>query len=130
MKLLLDTHVFLWYLNRSKRLSPAIHNAIRDPQNAVYFSVVSLWESTLKYQLGKLPLPQPPDQYLPQERQRHQIAALALDELSVSKLMHLPNLHRDPFDRMLICQALAHNLTFVTVDEIIRAYSVPIFDAA
>lgn len=128
MKLLLDTHIFLWYLNRSNRLLPAMYDAIRDPQNEVYLSVVSLWESTLKYQLGKLPLPRSPDQYLPQERQRHQIMSLSLDELSVSKLVQLPNLHRDPFDRMLICQALTYDLTLMTIDPVIQAYPVSVFE--
>lgn len=60
----------------------------------------------VKYQLGKLPLPQPPEIYLPLQRQRHSIASLSLDELSVVQLAKLPPIHRDPFDRMLICQAI------------------------
>ncbi len=124
MKLLLDTHVFLWYITADAQLPIVFRNEIRNPQNQVYLSVVSLWETIVKHQLGKLPLPQSPETFLPMQRERHQIANLALDESSILQLSSLPSLHRDPFDRMLICQALAHKLTLVTVDETIRSYPV------
>jgi PIN domain nuclease of toxin-antitoxin system len=130
MELLLDTHVFLWFISGDKRLSGAMRDSIRDSSNKVYLSVVSLWEVVIKYQLGRLPLPQPPDSYLPTQRQRHQIASLPLDEASVSQLAHLPQIHRDPFDRMLICQALEHGLTIVTVDDAICEYPVPVLSRA
>jgi PIN domain nuclease of toxin-antitoxin system len=130
MELLLDTHVFLWFISGDKRLSGAMRDSIRDSNNEVYLSVVSLWETVIKYQLGRLPLPQPPDSYLPTQRQRHQIASLPLDEASVSQLAHLPQIHRDPFDRMLVCQALEHGLTIVTVDDAICAYPVPVLSRA
>lgn len=76
----------------------------------------------MKYQLGRLPLPQSPDAYIPQQRQRHQIESLPLDEDSVTNLARLPALHKDPFDRMLICQAIQHGLTIVSTDEAVRAY--------
>ncbi len=94
--------------------------------NAVYLSVVSVWESIIKYQLGKLPLPEPPETYLPKQRDLHQISSLVVDESSVAQLAKLPTLHRDPFDRMLICQALQNGLVIATVDAAIRAYSVSI----
>ena len=128
MKLLLNTHVFLWYITDDQRLPIGMGDALRDLNNEVYLSVVSIWEATVKYQLGKLPLPQSPDIYLPFQRRQHQFASLSLDESSVSKLIALPSLHRDPFDRMLICQALAHDLVIATVDDTISAYSVPLLD--
>ena len=94
--------------------------------NEVYLSVVSIWECVVKYQLGKLPLPESPEIYLPKQRDRHQIPNLDLDEGSVIQLAKLPLLHRDPFDRMLICQALQHNLTIATVDAQILKYSVSV----
>ena len=127
MKLLLDTHIFLWYISGDSRLPNDIQQGIRNPNNEVYLSVVSLWEVIIKHQLGKLPLPEPPEHYLPIQRERHQIANLSLDEASVSQLAGLPLIHRDPFDRMLICQALEHNLTIVTVDDLIQAYSVSLW---
>jgi len=130
MELLLDTHVFLWFISGDKRLSGAMRDSIRNSNNEVYLSAVSLWEAVIKYQLGRLPLPQPPDSYLPTQRQRHQIASLPLDEASVSQLAHLPPIHRDPFDRMLICQALEHSLTIVTVDDAICEYPVPVLNRA
>ena len=126
MKLLLDTHIFLWYISGDQKLSVDVRDIIQDTANEVYLSVVSLWEAIVKYHIGKLPLPQPPEDYLPEQRQHHLILNLALDEASVAQLAKLPAIHRDPFDRMLICQAIEHNLTIVTVDNSIRAYAVSV----
>jgi len=78
----------------------------------------------IKHQLGKLPLPEQPGQYLPEQRRRHAISSLPVDEASVARLAGLPPLHRDPFDRLLVCQALEHGLTLITVDDAVRAYPV------
>jgi PIN domain nuclease of toxin-antitoxin system len=126
MKILLDTHIFLWFISGDSRLSIELRDAIRDSDNAIYLSVISIWESSIKYQLGKLPLPEPPEIYLPRQRDLHQITSLAIDERSVIQLAKLPPLHRDPFDRMLICQALENELTIATVDGAIRDYSVSV----
>lgn len=126
MKLLLDTHIFLWYVSKDKRLPVALRDAIRNLENQVFLSVVSLWEAIVKYQLGKLPLPKPPETYLPQQRKKHQIASLDLDEACVSHLTNLPRIHRDPFDRILICQALEHDLILVSVDKQISQYPVQV----
>jgi PIN domain nuclease of toxin-antitoxin system len=124
VKLPLDTHIFLWYISADKRLTDEARDQIRDSTNEVYLSVVSLWEATVKYQIGKVPLPQEPESYLPEQRERHQISSLPLDEGSVKQLARLPMLHRDPSDRMRICQAQEHRLTMVTVDPLIQAYSI------
>ena len=76
MRLLLDTHIFLWFISGDSRLPIALRDIIRDPANEVYLSVVSVWETIIKYQLGKLPLPEPPENYLPRQRERHLIATL------------------------------------------------------
>lgn len=122
MKLLLDTHIFLWFLNGDPQLSDNVCDVIKDPENDIYLSVASIWEAIIKYQLGKLPLPESPEIYLPKQRDRHQIISLIIDEESVAKLIKLPPLHRDPFDRLIICQAIQHNLTLVTVDQQIFSY--------
>ncbi|MGH9898077.1 MAG: type II toxin-antitoxin system VapC family toxin, partial [Pyrinomonadaceae bacterium] len=83
-----------------------------------------LWEAIIKHQIGKLLLPLRPERYLPIQRARHRISNLPLDESSVARLAGLPAIHRDPFDRMLICQAIEHDLTIVTADNAIRAYPV------
>jgi len=124
MKLLLDTHIFLWYISGDRKLADNTKDIISDPANEVYLSVVSLWEAIIKYRLGKLPLPQAPEIYLPEQRERHEMSSMVLDEASVKQLGQLPLLHRDPFDRMLICQAIEHNLAIVTIDPAIRIYSV------
>ncbi|MBE9242721.1 type II toxin-antitoxin system VapC family toxin [Synechocystis salina] len=126
MRILLDTHIFLWFISGDTQLSTGVRDAIRAPDNEVYLSSVSVWEAIVKYQLGKLPLPEPPETYLPKQRELHQIASLALDENSVVQLAKLPPLHRDPFDRMLVCQALQNGLTIATVDSAVRAYSVSV----
>lgn len=124
MKLLLDTHIFLWFISGDRQLSVASIARIRDPQNEVYLSVASFWEIVVKHQLGKLPLPQAPELFVPQQRELHHIASLAINEETVSFLPQLPLLHRDPFDRILVCQALQHDLTIITVDVAITSYPV------
>lgn len=125
MKLLLDTHIFLWFISGDTKLSAEAQASITNPDNDVYLSVASVWEAIVKNQLGKLPLPQAPETYLPQQRQNHNIASLGIDEETIGFLPKLPSLHRDPFDRIIICQALQHGLTIVTVDTAITAYPVP-----
>ncbi len=126
MRILLDTHIFLWFISGDAQLPTDVRDAIREPDNEVYLSSVSVWEAIVKYQLGKLPLPESPETYLPKQRSLHPIASLDLDESSVIQLAKLPPLHRDPFDRMLICQALQNGLTIATVDAAVRIYSVSV----
>ena len=121
MKILLDTHIFLWFISRDQRLPAEI---IQDLDNEIYLSVVSTWEAIVKYQLGKLPLPESPEIYFPKHCGRHQILNLDLDQASVTQLAKLPPLHRDPFDRMLICQAIQNDMAIATVDEAVLAYPV------
>jgi PIN domain nuclease of toxin-antitoxin system len=124
MKLLLDTCIFLWLISGDNRLSNSVREEICDPENEIFLSTVSIWESIVKNQIGRLPLPEPPAEYLPAQRKRHNISSLPLEEGSVVNLSNLPLIHRDPFDRMLICQAIEHQLTLVTVDNVIRSYPV------
>ncbi len=124
MRLLLDTCEFLWLVAGDAKLSPSVESAVRDRQNDVFLSVVSFWEICLKHGLGKLSLPQLPGQFVPLQREKHSIASLALDEAAVGQLSGLPALHRDPFDRMLICQANAHGLTLASSDAFVRQYPV------
>jgi PIN domain nuclease of toxin-antitoxin system len=124
MRILLDTCEFLWLVSGDAKLSVSVAAAIRDPQNQVFLSAVSFWEISLKHGLGKLPLPQAPAQFIPQQREKHLIAPLALDEAAVAQLSGLPALHRDPFDRMLVCQAKAHGLVIASSDALVRQYPV------
>jgi len=126
MKILLDTHIFLWYLSGDARLSEPVRGVIQDINNDVFLSVVSIWEIVIKHRLGKINLPSEPSTYLIHQRQLHQIESLQLDEGSISKLTNLPDIHRDPFDRMLICQAQYHDMTIATVDATICRYPVDV----
>ena len=83
MKFLLDTHVFLWFIGGDSRLPAKWRDAICQPNNDVFLSVVSLWETIIKHQLGRLTLPEPPEKYLPEQRDQHQFRNLPLDEASV-----------------------------------------------
>lgn len=124
MKLLLDTAPFLWFISGDVRLPDAVRDLIRDPDHDVWLSVISLWEVVIKQETGRLPLPQPARAYVPVMRERHGLTSLALEEAAVTHLSKLPSLHRDPFDRMLVCQAIEHDLVLVTSDEQIRQYPV------
>lgn len=124
MRLLLDTCTFLWLVSDSPELSPVVRAVFSNPENEVYLSPVSSWEIVVKHRLGKLPLPAPPSTFLPRERDRHCIASLPLDEQAVMQLPRLPEYHKDPFDRMLICQAIAGGLTLLTPDPAITQYPV------
>ena len=124
MRVLLDTHIFLWLVSGDPKLPREVAEVVRDPVSEIFLSPVSVWEAVVKYGLGKLPLPAVPEVYLPEQRRRHRIKSLPLDENSVARLGALPSLHRDPFDRMLICQALEHDLAIASEDAVVRAYPV------
>lgn len=121
-----DTHIFLWFISADSRLSAHVSDAIRDRGNEVYPSVASVWEAVIKYQLGKLPLPKPPEIYLPEQRRLHQIESLSIDEDCMMQLASLPILHKDPFDRLLISQAKEYGMSLATVDPVIKAYAVSV----
>lgn len=122
MKILLDTCTFLWIINDSKELSARARKLFLDKRNEAFFSVVSVWEIMIKYQLKRLPLPQPPETLIPEQCRLHAIEPLSLASDDVFELRKLPPLHDDPFDRMLVCQALAKNMTLLTPDKVIRDY--------
>src|SRR5207248_2004616 len=124
MIILLDTAEFLWFVTGNPKLSARTEQEIRNPANAVYLSVASLWEIIVKVSIGKLPLPQSPEIYVPEQRQLHGIESLDLEEGAVKRLAKLPMLHRDPFDRMLLCQAQEYGLHFASSDPLIRQYQV------
>ena len=127
MKLLLDTHIFLWYITADPKLPVNFRVAIQDVANEVYLSTASVWETVIKHTRGKLTLLDPPAEYLPRQRLAHGIAPLPIDEGAMTHLAGLPLLHRDPFDRILVAQALQHGLTVMTVDADVLAYPVALF---
>ncbi len=124
MNLLLDTVAFLWWVTDDPALSAQAAALIRDPSRRVFLSPVSVWEIVVKHALGKLPLPEEPATLVPRLRSDHGFEELPLTEAAVLQLNRLPALHRDPFDRMLLCQAIEHGLTLVTPDLELRRYPV------
>jgi PIN domain nuclease of toxin-antitoxin system len=124
MRLLLDTHVFLWYITADPRLPESFRAATQDASNDVFLSSISVWEAVIKHGFGKLSLSALPATYLPKQRTAHGIAALPVDEGAMVHLAELPPIHRDPFDRLLIAQAKQHELTLMTVDQLFSAYPV------
>jgi PIN domain nuclease of toxin-antitoxin system len=124
MKILLDTCTFLWVITNAPQLSNPARELFADPANKVYLSAVSTWEIAIKHALGRLPLPEPPGRFIPEQRQQHGVEALPLEEEATLYLGRLPKHHNDPFDRMLICQAIMHGLVILTPDELVTQYPV------
>ncbi len=124
MRLLLDTCTFLWLVTDDPNLSPEARSLIVDPDNEVLLSAVSTWEIAVKHGLGRLPLPDDPERYVPKLRRDHAVEPLPLDEESTLYLRRLPGLHRDPFDRMLVCQAIVQGVILLTPDRDITQYPV------
>lgn len=124
MKLLLDTHAFLWMILGDRRMPESLRSTLRAEDNSVWLSAISIWEIVLKQNQGRLVLPGPGAGYAAGHRRRHYISSLPLEETTADHLARLPSLHRDPFDRMLICQAIEHEMTMVTADEQIRRYPI------
>jgi PIN domain nuclease of toxin-antitoxin system len=125
---LLDTHVWLWSTGASQRLGPRTRSLIEDPANDLWLSVASAWELAIKARRG-LELGLPVDEYVRSRLRLGRIRQLDIRLDHVLAVAHLPEHHRDPFDRLLISQAVAENLVLVTVDPQIARYDVPVHDA-
>lgn len=124
MKLLLDTCTFLWIALDPKQLSDDARAAFVDADNDVFLSAASAWEIAVKHALGRLPLPEAADRFVPTQRRKHGIEPLSISEEAALHVARLAPLHNDPFDRMLVSQAIVDGCVIVTPDEEIRAYAV------
>jgi PIN domain nuclease of toxin-antitoxin system len=122
MKLLVDTCTFVWIVSGGRALPSRVVSAYQSADNDVFLSAVSVWEMAVKHAAGRLALPEPPQQLVPTERTRRGIASLGFDEESALHVTKLPVLHRDPFDRMLVSQAIVHGMTILTPDVLISQY--------
>jgi PIN domain nuclease of toxin-antitoxin system len=129
VKLLLDTHVVLWSATDPDRLSPQARVALEDGTHDVLVSIVSAWEIAIKQSLGKLELARPAEQWLPDVLKRTGFEVAELGLASALRVRGLAWHHRDPFDRLLIAQALEEGYTLVTRDDVFAAYGVPIVQA-
>jgi PIN domain nuclease of toxin-antitoxin system len=122
VKLLLDTCTFLWLVSDASQVPARVVEMYRAPDNEVYLSAASAWEIALKYARGRLPLPAPPERLVREEREARGIDPLPIDEESALHLSRLPALHRDPFDRILVSQAIVHGLVILTPDPLVTQY--------
>ena len=124
MRLLLDTHVWLWWQMSPERLKDKVRHDIASLESEVFLSAVSTWEMAIKIAAGRLQLPAPMDEMIPESLLRDDFGSLPLQQHHCFELASLPMHHRDPFDRMLVAQARAEKLTLVTADRQLERYDV------
>jgi PIN domain nuclease of toxin-antitoxin system len=124
MKLLLDTHVFIWWADQPEKLSPAALPALEDEANDLLLSVASVWEMQIKIQLGKLKLSLPLNELIKNQQETNDLTVSPVTLPHVLALDSLPSHHKDPFDRLLIAQSIEEGLTLVSADAQFSAYPV------
>ena len=125
-RLLLDTHAFLWWVNDSPELSAAARLAIADSGNACFLSLASCWEMAIKSSLGKLRLTKPVERFVTEHLAVNGFRLLNINLRHAAKVENLPFNHRDPFDRLLIAQAMTDKLTIVSADKVFAGYTVKV----
>ena len=126
MRLLLDTHAYLWWVEGAPALGRRARAAVANPDNEVFFSIASCWELAIKLSLGKLRLTQGLDRFVPDQLARNGFVLAGLDFRHVVRVSDLPFHHRDPFDRVLVAQALQDELAIVSADRVFRKYGVTV----
>lgn len=124
MRLLVDTHCWLWYLLAPEKLNADTQALLRSDEHEILLSASSVWEIVIKHALGKLRLPLPPATYVPERMKALGHASVAIEQRHVLHLAQLPAHHRDPFDRILVAQAQLDDLRLVTADQQLTAYAV------
>jgi PIN domain nuclease of toxin-antitoxin system len=124
MKVLIDTHTFLWWNSEDPLLSARAKEIIANGQNEVFLSAASVWEITIKTAKDRLILPQPPGQYIASRMSLYRFRSLPIQISHAAHVYELPPYHHDPFDRMLIAQCQLESLPLVTKDEDIRKYDL------
>jgi PIN domain nuclease of toxin-antitoxin system len=128
-RVLLDTNAWLWMASNDPRLGPMARNLIADLETELVLSAVSAWEISIKWALGKLPLPVPPEQFVETTVRDGGLKRLSINFDHVLGVAKLPPIHHDPFDRLLIAQSFATNLPLLTRDDTISRYGVATIDA-
>ena len=126
MRILLDTHVFLWAVTDDVRLSAAHRSLYVDEAHDFYLSVASVWEIVIKAGLWKLPIPTPAAEYVVRQMEKNRVAMLGIQARHLARLEGLAPVHRDPFARMLVAQALAEGMPMMTVDPAVGRYGVEV----
>ena len=126
MNALLDTHVLLWWMADDARLSKRARDLIGDRGVRLLWSAASSWELAIRVSLGKLRLPEPVESYVGRRLAQQDIHVLSVTHAHAAAVESLPPHHRDPFDRMLIAQAIQEKLVLVTSDPLVRSYDVQV----
>ncbi len=126
MKLLLDTHAFIWINEESTQLSNRVKDLYRSREHDVYLSVASAWEMQIKFQLGKLDLAMPIEALVSKNIRENDVYLLPIDLSHIAQLEKLPPHHKDPFDRMIIAQAMLDDFTIVSIDGAFADYDVSV----
>ena len=126
MKVLLDTHTFLWWITDHPQLSPRVREIIGDGNNELFVSAASGWEIAIKAKLGRLQLPDEPQRFILEQLSLNAIQSLPIQMSHALHVFTLPDHHRDPFDRILISQAQLEGLPILTADPQIALYPVEI----
>ena len=129
MKILLDTQCWLWMQASPARFSSSALRLIEDTENELLLSAASSWEIAIKTALGKLSLPIPPAEYVPDRLRSSGVNGLPIEHSHALHVASLPHFHRDPFDRLLIAQAQLERLTILTADSQLALYDVQIVEA-
>ena len=124
MRLLLDTHTFLWWINNDPSLSEPARIAIASELNECYLSLASCWELAIKASIGKLQLTKTVDRFIPEELAANDFQLLSIDFRHVAKVETLPFHHRDPFDRLLVAQALIEKMTVISAVTVLSEYGI------
>lgn len=125
MRLLLDTHTFLWWLDdNEQQLSNSARSALMNAHNECFLSIASCWEMAIKSSLGKLRLTKPIERFIPEELNKNNFRLLPMDFRHVAKIEALPFHHRDPFDRILVAQSLTEKIAIVSADAVLSEYGV------
>jgi PIN domain nuclease of toxin-antitoxin system len=130
MRCLLDTHVWLWMLTAPDRVRGRAADVLRDARSELLLSAASSWEIAIKYAIGRLPLPESPETYVPERMRLTRVESLPVTHAHALRVAALPRHHQDPFDRLLIAQAQIESLTIVTVDPAFGGYDVRVLAAA
>lgn len=126
MRALLDTHTFLWWNLDDPQLSETAREFIAAGGNEIFFSAASAWEIAIKAGRGRLELPQPPDEYVAHRMRLHRFSSLPIELSHALEVYRLPDIHMDPFDRMLIAQSRLEDLPLLSADPEIARYAVEI----
>lgn len=124
MRLLLDTHVFLWWVNDAPELSAKARASIRKGQNECFLSVASAWEMAIKVSTGKLVLSQSVERFVPEQLAANGFRLLEIDFRHAARVESLPFHHRDPFDRLLVAQAMSEKMAVVSADAALSDYGI------